>query len=56
LKQVGRPKYQKLNGEDQKAFILSVNINRRHMTAGQRWHRPIPSFETGRSLEHTPKG
>jgi len=31
-----KPTFRKLNGEDQKAFILSVNINRRHMTAGQR--------------------
>jgi hypothetical protein len=31
-----KPTFKKLNGEDQKAFILSVNINRRHMTVGQR--------------------
>jgi hypothetical protein len=30
------PKFQKINGQDQKAYILSVNINRRHMTAGAR--------------------
>lgn len=30
------PKFEKLNGHDPKAFILSVNINRRHMTVGQR--------------------
>jgi hypothetical protein len=30
------PKFEQLNGHDPKAFILSVNINRRHMTAGQR--------------------
>src|SRR5882672_1446759 len=36
-KQAGvKPTFRKLNGEDQKAFILSVNINRRHMTKGQR--------------------
>jgi hypothetical protein len=28
--------FQKINGQDQKAYILSVNINRRHMSAGQR--------------------
>lgn len=30
------PKFEKLNGHDPKAFILSVNINRRHMTGSQR--------------------
>lgn len=30
------PMYRKLNGEDQKAYILSVNVNRRHLTIGQR--------------------
>lgn len=30
------PKFQKINGQDQKAYILSVNVNRRHMTAAQR--------------------
>jgi hypothetical protein len=30
------PKFQKINGQDQKAYILSVNINRRHKTAAQR--------------------
>ena len=30
------PKFEKLNGHDPKAFILSVNIKRRHMNAGQR--------------------
>lgn len=30
------PKFQQLNGHDPKAFILSANINRRHMNAGQR--------------------
>jgi hypothetical protein len=30
------PKFQKINGRDQKAYILSVNINCRHMSAGQR--------------------
>ena len=30
------PRIEKLNGHDPKAFILSANINRRHMTAGQR--------------------
>ena len=30
------PKFQKINGQDQKAYILSVNINRRHMSAAQR--------------------
>jgi hypothetical protein len=29
-------KFQKINGQDQKAYILSVNINRRHLTAAQR--------------------
>jgi hypothetical protein len=28
--------FQRINGQDQKAFILSVNVNRRHMTAAQR--------------------
>jgi hypothetical protein len=30
------PKFQKIDGQDQKAYILSVYINRRHMTAAQR--------------------
>jgi hypothetical protein len=30
------PKFQKINGQDQKAYVLSVNINRLHMTAGAR--------------------
>jgi hypothetical protein len=30
------PQFEKLNGHDPKAFILSVNIKRRHMNAGQR--------------------
>lgn len=30
------PKFEKLNGHDAKAFILSVNVNRRHLNAGQR--------------------
>jgi hypothetical protein len=30
------PKFSKINGQDQKAYILSVNINRQHMTAAQR--------------------
>jgi hypothetical protein len=30
------PKFEQLNGHDPKAFILSVNVKRRHMTAGQR--------------------
>ena len=29
------PKFQKINGRDQKAYIFSVNINRRSMTAAQ---------------------
>jgi hypothetical protein len=31
-----KPTFRKLNGEDQRAFIFSVNINRRHMTMSQR--------------------
>jgi hypothetical protein len=31
-----KPTYKKLNGENQKAFILSVNVSRRHLTSGQR--------------------
>lgn len=30
------PEYRELNGQDPTAFILSANINRRHMTKGQR--------------------
>ena len=30
------PKFESINGHDPKALILSVNINRRHMSAGQR--------------------
>ena len=30
------PKFEMINGHDPKALILSVNIKRRHMTAGQR--------------------
>src|ERR1700730_2772468 len=30
------PKFEKLNGHDPKAFILSMNVKRRHMTSAQR--------------------
>src|SRR5689334_13817340 len=30
------PQFQRLNGEDVRAFIASTNVNRRHLTAGQR--------------------
>jgi hypothetical protein len=47
------PKFEQLNGHDPKAFILSVNIKRRHMTAGQRAMAtamiyPHPQKELGR--------
>ncbi len=30
------PDVRELNGEDPKAFVISANIHRRHMTKGQR--------------------
>jgi hypothetical protein len=31
-----RPEIRLLNGEDPTAYVLSANVHRRHMTAGQR--------------------
>lgn len=44
------PKFKQLNGHDAKAFILSVNINRRHMSAGQRAMATAMIYQNRRSV------
>lgn len=42
------PKYEKLNGEDQQAFIISANLKRRHLNSGQRAMAMAMMYPTGK--------
>lgn len=56
------PKFEQLNGHDPKAFILSVNVNRRHLTTSQRtmavamvYPTPRPSGKKGAGVQSIPE-